>query len=120
MEIPENKMPIYKPPSVEDQPTPEIHNWSVREIHNGGRHIVGVIPESGHDGRVSSPIQKVEGNILTTRSGRRYKLIGHSGSHPDGEYVWSIWCRANRIDLDKTIDVSNEYEGDNRDPTETG
>ena len=100
---------IYKPAPTSEEPELEIQQWSIRQVPDGDRHIVGIIPTSGHDGRVTSKIMKTEGRTITTRSGRKYHLSGHPGSHSNGEYVWAAWCVYNRIDPAQTIDVTNQY-----------
>ncbi len=102
---------IYRPVSAREQPHLTIKDWSIRELPDGDRHLVGVVIESGHDGRVSSKIIDVEGRIVTTRSGRKYQLIGEPNVNSDAEYVWSVWCSFNMINPNNTIDVTLEIKG---------
>jgi hypothetical protein len=100
---------IHRPKSVSEQPEAVITHWSVRELSNGDRHLIGVIPESGHDGRVSSKIMEYADRVVTTRSGRRYHLSGEPGQHLDADYVWAAWCFSNSVDPSSARDVTKEY-----------
>jgi hypothetical protein len=102
-------MPISRPPPVSDVPEAEITHWQIRQLENGDRHLVGVIQNSGHDGRVSSKIMEMDGRIVTTRSGRKYHLVGTSGSDSDAEYVWQMWCRYHGVDPKTTVDVTKDF-----------
>ena len=100
---------IYRPKSVSEEPECAITHWSIRELPNQGRHLVGVIPENMHHGRVTSKIMEYQDRTITTRSGRRYHLTGEPGGHQNGEYVWQAWCLSNRIDPSDAVDVTEEY-----------
>lgn len=62
-------------------------------------------------GRASSAIVKFssEDRIVTTESGRQYKLIGEPGYDPDAFYVCGIWCTRNQVK--EFFDASEEYNG---------
>jgi hypothetical protein len=102
-------MPISRPPPVSDVPEAEITHWQIRQLENGDRHLVGVVQNSGHDGRVSSKIMMIGERIVTTRSGRRYFLRGQPGTAPVAEYVWQMWCRYNGVDPETTVDVTKDF-----------
>lgn len=107
-------MSAWKPPSVAEEPSLVLTQWSVREVTEPdgtvGRHLVGFhIAHSS--GRVSSPILdwSAETATFTTRSGRRYKIHGAPGWGTDGEYVWSVWLARWGKPLE-VRDVTVEYE----------
>ncbi len=102
-------MAIYKSKPVSEQPELSITQWCVKELADGSRHLVGVIADSGHDGRVSSKIMDFKDGVVTTRSGRKYHLSGESGSSLNALYVWAAWCALNGLDPIGTLAVTHEY-----------
>lgn len=106
-------MGIHRPPTVKDQPSVNLVNWTVFEISNGDRHIAGFHLKS-NGGRVSSKIvERLNTRQFKTRSDRVYNLLGdcaydnEMGS--DTSYVWCIWCQGNNIDITLVKNVSQEY-----------
>lgn len=108
-------MAIWKPTPVSEEPVTELFQWNVFEIpalkaEGKERHVVG---STEYDpGRVSSKIIEFDAttNTITTRSGRRYKLVGPSGMNRDAEYVMSRWLYMNRVDDTKVTMVTSQYE----------
>lgn len=93
---------------MQDQPHVAISKWTIMQLPDGSRHLVGYIGIEGQ-GRVSSKIMARDGRVLTTRSGRKYELEGEPGWNPDAAYVWSIWSRVNNIGPDDALNVSDQY-----------
>lgn len=90
-----------------------ITNWSIKEVIHGANeepthHLVGYIPGQW-SGRTSSAIQNFdkEKMMITTSSGRVYKLEGMPGRTNDGDYVWDYWKSFNKARNEK--DVTSEY-----------
>lgn len=101
-------MTIYRPAPASEIPELHIARWTVRELPNRDRHVVGT---ALGEGRVSSKIisyDKVTRTFTTASSGRKYILTGESVLNIDAEYVWESWCYLYNITQSK--DVSNEYE----------
>lgn len=93
-------MGVYRAPDVSDQPFVSLERWRIFRVPEGDFHLCGIIPASGHDGRVSSKLVQFDPKTLTgtTQSGRMYKLAGDTGEHRDAAYIRDIWLRVNRID----------------------
>ena len=100
---------VWRPPSVEDQPSVTLTRWTVIrcEFEDGttSDHAVGYCGT----GRVTSAIKerRPDTGEIVTRSGRVYKLSGSPGVNMDAMYVWDYWARANRVQ--KETDVRKEY-----------
>ncbi|PLP96648.1 hypothetical protein CYJ10_31030 [Cupriavidus pauculus] len=64
---------------------------------------------TSNSGRVSSAIEAFDHATRTgtTRSGRRYVLMGEPGEDPDGMHTWAVWARVN--DVREETDVSSDY-----------
>lgn len=101
-------MSVRSAPPVDDQPFVEITQWTVFQFPDGDRHLVGYIGKIS-EGRVSSKIMSRNDRVLTTRSGRKYRLVGEPGYDDDANYVWRRWCEFNSVDPDSAIDVSADY-----------
>lgn len=99
-------MPLWKPDASFEGPPLQLGSWSVYELSNGDRHLVGHLVYY-QEGRVSSKIIKVEEDIITTYSGRRYKLLGEPGYNSDAQYTWGKWIELHGIK--KYKDVSGDY-----------
>ena len=96
-------MSFFKPSGVNETPYIEIVRWKIyrviselwpeETIHLSGYNL------TEHHGRTSSAIVKIdkENMILTTESGRAYKLVGEPGFDPDASYVWGMWCLRNQV-----------------------
>ena len=104
---------IYAIPKPVDGIIVTISQWSIREVIYGDNkqrthHLVGYIPDEGA-GRVTSVIQTFnkENKIITTRSGRIYKLYGAAGTNDDAQYVWESWMMFN--DAREEVDVTKQY-----------
>lgn len=97
---------VWRPPGVHDEPLTALTAWSVREMATGDRHLVGW---TGAEGRVSSPIVAWDPGTrtATTRSGRRYRLLGSPGRDADAEWVWGVWRRTHGIP--SWLDVSSAF-----------
>lgn len=108
---------VWRPPDIHDEPLTELTAWSAREIPTGDRHLVG---RTDREGRVSSPVVAWDkGNrTATTRSGRRYRLLGPPGRDADAEWVWSVWTHTNGIR--SWLDVSFEFVVSGPDTTPEG
>lgn len=98
---------------VHQEPTRELHQWSVFEVPFDGaglpwtRHLVGVRPDGGK-AQVSSPLVTLDPvtRRAVTRSGRVYELAHHSGINADVLAVWGTWRR--RYELEEERDVTGE------------
>lgn len=116
-------MPIWEPSS---EPRSYMTRWMIYRVKcdklpEETDHVVGWC--SG-EGRVSSPIQKLEGCVATTRSGREYFLEPTDiGLNFDGEYVFQRWIKMNSAIVKdnvtgeylKMIQSQMETEEDNED-----
>lgn len=106
---------VWKPSSVEETPGIELSRWIVYEVPSlkegmpKDHHFCGWNVTEG-EGRVSSKIVEWnrETRTGTTRSGRRYKLVGESALNMDAAYVWDKWKRINKVE--DYSDVSDQYE----------
>lgn len=109
-------MTVYRAPPVEAQPEVGLSQWRIYEVTEGDHHGVGLITKSPYDGRVTSKIMQwdPDSRIFTTRSGRRYSLIGDSRPCLDAEFVWAAWCSAYGIDPSTAKDVSDQYAAVNK------
>jgi hypothetical protein len=97
----------------------ELTQWQVLEIPSldgEGRdhHFNGSAARAGDPGRVSSRIVNFNHKTMTgtTRSGRKYQLVGPPGYGGDSDYVWNQWAAFNKVDPKKVSNVTKEYEGD--------
>lgn len=92
-------------------PEIELECWSIFEAFLGNitnRYLVGVNARSGR-GRVSGAITSIDVNrrIVDTASGRKYLLVGPSGSHESAQAVFDAWALEYRV---KTVrDVTAAY-----------
>lgn len=105
-------MSMFRPPSVDEQPIVVLSSWSVFELPDGDRHFVG-FHAAVSTGRVSSKIVDWDDQekVGTTRSGRRYQLMGETGYDSDANYVWGAWLAGYKIDPLSTTNVSSQYDG---------
>lgn len=101
-------MPIYRPPSVQNEPYVKALQWTIFRTPEGDDHLCAYIA-NGHDGRVTSKIMDTNGRTLTTRSGRQYFLEGEPGTNHHAQYVWNIWCTGHGLKSVDCRDVSSEY-----------
>ncbi len=104
---------IYGIPALEDDFAVAIAAWSIKEVIYGDnleptRHLVGYVLQES-EGRASSAIESFDrdNRVITTSSGRRYKLHGQPGEHSDARYVWGRWKGFNNAHDEK--DVTIEY-----------
>lgn len=93
-------MSIWLPPTAEHQPEVVLVSWSAFEVlvPRLGKptiHVAGVEEACG-DGRVSSPVCKVDApnRSVVTSTGRTYRLVGPAGLHGNAEYVWQRWVHS--------------------------
>jgi len=105
---------LWQPDSVDLEPETELYQWQVFEVSSPNsdrldRHLAGT--SSTDPGRVSSRLVDFdhEKRVGTTRSGRRYKLMGPPGFSSDAQYVWNSWLRIMRVDKDRVTNVSDQY-----------
>lgn len=101
-------MSVWAARPVAEVPEIVLQAWRILETAAGDRHFVGFRPDRG-TGRVSSAIASLDmhARVGITRSGRRYFLEGPPGAAVElGDYVWSTWCRVNRVPWYR--DVTNE------------
>lgn len=108
-------MSFFRPAGIDQVPYIEITRWKIFRVtselwEEQTLHLVGYNLTEMH-GRASSAIVKFssEDRIVTTESGRQYKLIGEPGYDPDAFYVWGIWCTRNQVK--EFFDASEEYNG---------
>lgn len=101
---------LWNATSVDVTPVIELTKWQVVEVTPPGtdRHFVGYNVTEG-EGRTSSKIVSYdkETQTGTTRSGRKYKLVGETGIDGDALYTFTNWCKINGVESYK--DVSDEY-----------
>ncbi|NHZ44870.1 hypothetical protein [Massilia aquatica] len=98
-------MPIWETIPVTDQPTLTLERWSIYELPDGDRHLVGWAIEN-REGRVSSRIEQFDISTMcgVTSTGRVYKLDGRPGLNMDAEYTWNNWRAIN--DVESFVNVS--------------
>jgi len=84
-----------------------IIQWSIKEVSYGSNeepthHLVGYVISEGA-GRTTSAIQSFdkEKMMITTSSGRLYKLKDKPGNNSDADYVWSFWKSHNTAKNEK-------------------
>jgi len=106
------KESVYRPTPVTDEPVTSLYQWMVYTVELPGMegntiHFVGW---TGWEGRVSSAIQAYDPTTKegVSRSGRIYKLEGHSGYNSDAVYVWATWKQMNAVQ--KWNNVTDDYE----------
>lgn len=97
-------MPIWRVAAVEERPQVTLAQWSVYETERGEHHFVGRCMDSD-SGRVSSAIASFDmvTRVGTTRSGRRYVLLGGPGHDPDGMHTWAVWKMINDVKSEKNV-----------------
>jgi len=90
-----------------------IIQWSIKEVIYGlneepTHHLVGYVMSEGA-GRTTSAIQSFdkEKMMITTSSGRIYKLQDKPGNNNDADYVWDFWKSHNNAKNEK--DVTSQY-----------
>ena len=105
-------MPIWIPPSLEDQPGVTLSGWAAFKVFLPGNgfptaHLVGYNERVG-EGRVSSHMVKFDAASMcgVTSSGRLYRLLGEPGLAGDAAYVWQRWT--NRWSADAHEEMSAE------------
>ena len=97
-------MSVWKIGAIENEPQVRLARWRVLEASYFAagalptRHLVGCLAGDG-TGRVCSAIQSIDLATMrgVTRSGRVYELVGAPGWDSEGEYVWDVWCRINKV-----------------------
>lgn len=91
-------MPVWETIPVTDQPTLTLERWSIYELADGDRHLVGWAIEN-REGRVSSRIEQFDISTMcgVTSTGRVYKLDGRPGVNMDAEYTWDNWRAINDV-----------------------
>lgn len=106
---------------VRIEPEITLSSWRVFDVDfdiekvPSSYHLVGIDVSEG-DGRVSSPIRKMDLalNIVTTRSGRLYRLAGQPGSGGVQSDIWKNWQRMNRVrgygDVTHVISEMSKHE----------
>lgn len=104
-------MNVWKPASIKGEPEVILSSWNVMRLLDGSKHFVGWNVML-REGRVSSAIQEFDNSTMNgkTRSGRIYQLEGPSGHNGHANYVWTIWCKINKVDPGTAILVNEEFE----------
>lgn len=95
-------MPIWRTPSVENEPVIELTDWRVfalssNEMETRTLHLVGY-QQAYRQGRISTALIMYDPATkrAQTQSGRTYILIGGPGSgSSDGLYTLDVWSRMN-------------------------
>jgi len=101
--------------SVSDEPKIELCKWWVFVVPaskgDGVDHHFNGYNAHGQEGRVSSKIMEFDPETMTgtTRSGRKYQLIGTPGYDGDAEYVRRGWLSINKIAEDDVSDATGDY-----------
>ncbi|KAA0894254.1 hypothetical protein [Oryzomonas rubra] len=119
-------MPIWKTEPIDREPEIVLTDWTVYEVSSNlwpgrTRHFVG-FSVMGREGRVSSAIVQFDADKMAgvTESGRVYLLKGAQGGHPDGLYVWGLWCRRNEITDIQVVDPTKFQNLKIEDSEQTG
>jgi hypothetical protein len=109
-------MSIWGTRTVKVEPDIRLTHWQVFSIpsldgEGMDRHFNGRSASTGDPGRVSSRITNFDPKTKTgtTRSGRKYQLVGPSGCSGDPMYVWDRWAAFNKVDPKKVVNVTGEY-----------
>lgn len=105
---------IWRPDPLDMEPVTELYQWQVFEVpsidqDDRDRHFVGTCRSD--PGRVSSRIMDFNKETMTgtSRSGRKYKLVGMPGFHNEAAYVWSRFMSINKIDEKEVTNVTERY-----------
>ncbi len=107
---------IWKTNPVTDEPVIELVKWSVFRVPapngdpRGDQHFNGY-STSQYEGRVSSKIMAFDQETMvgTTRSGRKYQLMGQPGYDGDAAYIRDHWLRMNHLKEDDVEDATGDY-----------
>jgi hypothetical protein len=116
-------MTIWRTQPVTDEPVIALHSWWVFAVpsptgedvdHHFNGYSGGVSSSmfgGGGEGRVSSKIVEFnqEKMLGTTRSGRKYQLIGPPGYNGDAQYVYRRWLGINNVTEDDVNDATGDY-----------
>ena len=103
-------MPVKAVPS--DSKQVSLRRWRVMEIEardgTRSRHVWGHDVTNGI-GRASSAIVKFDPDnmVVSTRSGKDYRLVGLPGNSRLGLSAWHNWTTKNRVVSE--VDVTKEY-----------
>lgn len=99
---------VWPVASVDEEPEVRLTRWQVYAV-GAERHFVGYNQSLG-EGRVSTAIQAFDPETRrgVTASGRVYELVGPPGRDPDGEWVFGIWLKAQRLSRDDVALVPPE------------
>ena len=102
-------MATSRPSSIDEDTIVTLVLWSVWRTELHENHLVGVRP-STMTGRVSSAIRSIclVSRIITTQTGRRYRLEGPSASRGLAEYIWQTWCTTHAVPY--STDVTDELD----------
>lgn len=95
-----NPSSIWGSASVTDEPEITLIDWVIKEAVDGSRYFVGTrTDDRSYTGRVSTKVVEFDSvtNCGKTKSGRVYSLVGKPGYSSHGDYVWSIYKKANQI-----------------------
>lgn len=91
---------------VAREPETCMSQWGLYLVRNAQgvrtRHLVG---RANGEGRVSSPIMKIDVRMrtATSQSGRLYRLVGGSGFDSDGGYVFNAWLRGTQTTVVREV-----------------
>ena len=105
-------MSLWLPPTSAKQPDVTLIGWAifmvmVPKIGKRTVHFAGC-SECGGEGRVSSPIEKLDPKNKSgvSSTGRVYRLKGPPGLGSDAQYVWDRWLSISSASV--LADVSRE------------
>lgn len=85
---------VHRVAPVSLEPVTVMSAWRLQQVNwDSGertRHLVG---RANREGRVCSDIRQFDLSTMTatTRSGRRYQLVGPPGFDRDAQYVFNVW-----------------------------
>lgn len=78
-------------------------DWSIRQLDNGDKHLVGDVGRSFSFGRTTSKLVEIHDDHVVTESGRKYLLVGPAKITESTETAWKLWCVGYGIDPTTTL-----------------
>lgn len=103
------KLSIWKPASVKQEPETKLTQWQVHKVKVGDDETIHFMGYAGYEGRVCSAVQEFDMTTMRgrTKSGRIYELIGEPGTNRDAIYVWNHWV--SRFNNPQITCITGEY-----------
>lgn len=101
-----NSASIRPAPSVAEQPVANLLQWRIVRLVCGGCVLVGCL-EAGPALRITTPLVRIEGRSVWTKSGRRYDL--QSAPATDEETLALLCERLAASDHFEYIDVTEQF-----------